>query len=112
MSRLPLEGGQWADLRERLTYEQGRAVRVALLAIEADRAATVDLDLTLIKSYVASWNVLDLDGNAVGLDTPEQAPDDTIQTISIAAINAWKGRADPNAIAARSRTTSRARQSR
>ena len=45
----------------------------------------------LVSSYVEAWNVLDLDGNAVPLNTPELAPDDAIQAISLAAIDLWKG---------------------
>jgi hypothetical protein len=109
--RLPLEGGQWADLRDRLTYGQGHAVRVALMAVDADRTATVDLDIALVRAYVSAWNVLDLDGNAVPLDQPETAPDDVIQAIALAGIQAWKGKLDPKGMTALSATTSKARQS-
>jgi hypothetical protein len=106
--RLELPGGQHAILRDRLMYEQARGVRVAMVAIDVDKAALPDLDIALVRAYVESWNVLDIDGNAVPLDTPEAAPDDIIQTIAIAALNAWKGTVTPKAGRGRSSSTLRA----
>jgi hypothetical protein len=82
---LSLPAGQEAVLRERLTYGQAHGVRVAYFAIEANPAAKADLDLALVRAYVSAWTVLDLDGRAVSLDTPELAPDDVIQAIVIKA---------------------------
>lgn len=109
--RLDLPGGQHADLRDRLTYGQGRAVRVALLALEADRAALADLDLALVEAFVADWHVLSIDGGAVPLADAASAPDDVIQAIALAAMDLWKGKPDPKGTTAPSRTTSRARRS-
>ena len=104
--KLELGGGQWADLRDRLTYGQGRDVRVAL---DVARTSTiVDLDIALVRAYVASWNVLDIDGSAVAVDTPELAPDDVIQAIARQCMDTWNGKADPKDTPARSRTTLRA----
>jgi hypothetical protein len=108
--RLPLPGGQYAELRDRLTYQQARAVRAALLAVEADRAALVDLDMALVGAYLVSWNVTDLDGQSVPSDRPDAAPDDVIQAVAAAAIAAWKGTPAPKGMPAPSRTTRRARQ--
>ena len=80
-----LEGGQSATLRERLTYAQARMVRAAYYALEGNPMAQADLDLAMVKAYVSGWNVLDLDGKAVSLDTPELAPDEVIQAIFHAA---------------------------
>jgi hypothetical protein len=111
--RVPLQGGQHAELRDRLTYGQARIVRAAMVAIDIDKAALPDLDLALVCAYVSSWNVLDLDGNAVGLDTPELAPDDMIQAIALAALAKWKGTAGiPKAGSGSSLTTLPAQRSR
>ena len=84
-----LPDGGTATLRERLTYGQARGVRAALLAADADRAAMADLDLALVRAYVSAWSVVDLAGEGVSLDTPELAPDDVIQAIALAAMDAW-----------------------
>lgn len=93
--RLPLQGGEWAELRDRLSYEQGRAVRAALLDVDHDRRAMADLDLALCRAYVAAWNVTGLDGAPVPPESPESAPDDVVQAIASAALKAWKGRLGP-----------------
>lgn len=87
---VPLPGGNSATLRERLTYSQGRAVRAAFIAVDQNPAAMADLDLELVKAFVSSWHVLDLDGNSVGLDEPEKAPDDVIQAISLKCFDIWR----------------------
>lgn len=111
--RVPLPDDQHAILRERLTYAQGRAVRRALLAAEQDRAAMADLDLALLGAYVSEWLVRDLAGEPVPLDKLDEAPDDVIQTLALAAMDLWKGRRDvPKPTAAPSRSTPRARRSR
>ena len=40
--RLPLQGGQEATLRERLTYAQARIIRVAMLAADLWDARTAE----------------------------------------------------------------------
>lgn len=98
--RHPLGDGQWAIFRDRLTYAQGRAVRVALLEAEKDRAKMADLDLALVGAYVSEWYVRDLAGEPVMLPSwPIEAatplpPDDIIQSIAVLAMKAWKGRLD------------------
>lgn len=110
--RLPLPEGQWAELRERLTYEQGREVYAAFIAVDKDRAALVDLNIVLVRNYVSAWSVRDLDGADVPLEAPEGAPWDTLTDIAAKAIDIYKGRKDPKAGAGRSTTTSPARRSR
>lgn len=101
MSRVDLPNGQWAELRERLTYAQAREVRRALLATNEDPLAFADFDLAVVRAYVTSWHVLDIaTGTSVGLDTPEAAPDDVLQPISRAAIQVWNGSADPKGMTA------------
>lgn len=92
--RLPLKDGQWAELRDRLTYAQGRSVRLALLASRDGAPGLADLDLALIRAYVSAWDVRDLDGQPVPLDRPELAPDDVVQDVSLKCMDAWKGRLD------------------
>lgn len=90
--RIELTGGDWADLRDRLLYGQAREVRLAMVAIEADKAAMADVDIVLVRAYVADWHVHDLAGELVPLDTPEAAPDDVIQAIALAGMELWKGK--------------------
>lgn len=88
--RLELADGQWAELRERLTYAQAREIRATLLAVDEDHARLADLDLGLVRAYVSSWHVLDLEANAVALDQPQSAPDDVIQAIAVEAMRRWQ----------------------
>lgn len=105
--RLDLPNGQYADLAERLTYGQARTVRAVYVAMGGDRNVAVDLDITLVRAYVTDWHVLDLDGKTVPLDHAEQAPDDIIQAISLAASGLWKRAGTPKGNgAATSPTTS------
>ena len=108
---VPLQGGQSATLRERLTYAQGRDLRAAFIEVNKDQSAFADLPLACVKAYVSHWNVLDLDGNAVPLDQPELAPWDTIEAIADAIMPIWNGSGVPKAGTAPSPTSSRARRS-
>ena len=93
--RLELPDGQWADLRERLTYAQARDVRRASLSIRGDDLAMADFDLVLVRAYVSGWHVLGIDGAAVPLEGMESAPDDVIQVISSKALDLLNGAPDP-----------------
>lgn len=90
--RIDLPNGQWADLRERLTYGEAKPVRACYALIEkgGKAEAWADLDMELVTAYVTGWNVLDPDGNAVPLDAMESAPDDIVQTIAVAALKLWQ----------------------
>jgi hypothetical protein len=79
-----------------------------MVAVEQDKSALVDLDLTLVGAYVSAWNVLDLEGNAVPLDAPQNAPDDVIQAIALACLELWKTAQLRNAGPGRSQSTLRA----
>ena len=83
--RLELADGQSVMLRERLTYGQAHGVRAAYFAIQGNPQRQADVDMALVRAYVSAWHVLDVDGAAVSLDTPELAPDDVIQVIAQAA---------------------------
>lgn len=112
MTRLVLPDGQWADLRERLSYGDAHAVKVALLRSEQDPILKADVDIALVRAYVEAWHVLSLDGSAVPLPEPELAPDDVIQAIALEAIGKWQGRqVTPKVGNARSRNTPRALRS-
>ncbi len=91
MIRLDLPEGQWADLRERLLYEQARTIRAVLLS----DSAALDFDLTVVRAYVSNWYVLDLAGEPVPVETPEKAPDDTLQAIARRGADIWNGKPDP-----------------
>ena len=87
---VPLPGGQSATLRERLLYQQGRDLRAAFIEVNKDQTAFADLSMALVRAYVESWNVLDLNGNAVPLDKPEGAPWDVIEEIGVKAMGLWQ----------------------
>ena len=89
--RLPLVDGQWAEMRERLTYGQAQPLRAAMGAAKQDFGTADQLTDAFLRAYVSSWNVLDLDGNAVPLDQPDLAPDDVVQAIVLKAAELWKG---------------------
>jgi hypothetical protein len=94
---IDLGEGQSATLRERLTYGQARGVRAAYFAQETNPIAKADLDLALVRAYVSGWTVMDTDGRAVSLDTPELAPDDVIQVIAKEAADLFGGTDLPKA---------------
>lgn len=104
--RVALPEGQWADLRERLTYGQAREVRAAFLRIKDDTVAAADLDIALIRAYVEAWHVIGLSGEAVPIASPDLAPDDVVQTLSLEAIAIWQGKPDPKDTPEPSATTS------
>ena len=106
--RVALPEGQWADLRERLTYGQAREVRAAFLRIKDDPVSAADLDVALIRAYVEAWHVLAIDGTSMALDKLTDAPDDVIQTLSLEAIAIWQGKPDPKDTTKHSATTSQA----
>ena len=108
---VPLQGGQSATLRERLTYAQGRDLRAAFIAVNKDQLAFADLPLACVRAYVSAWNVLDLDGNAVPLDQPELAPWDVIEALGDAIMPLWTGATLPKAGTATSPSTRQARRS-
>lgn len=92
---VPLSGGRTATLRDRLKYEQGRAVRAAILAVDKDPAALIDLDMALVHAYLQAWDVLDDSGDPIPIGEPEKAYDDVIQDVANAAMRIWKGRVSP-----------------
>lgn len=103
--RLELGSGQWAELRERLSYGSAREVRLALLTAEEDRLAMADTDMALVVAYVSAWNVLSITGEAVPLDRPADAPDDVVQAIAIASLRLWNGKPDPKDMTGRTATS-------
>lgn len=113
--RLPLvDGGQWAELRDRLSYGAAHDVRVAFVRMESSLEGAADLDIALVRAYVVAWHVIDLEGNTVPLDAPETAPDDVIQKIALTALDIWNANAVtglPKAGRKRSERTLRALQS-
>lgn len=110
--RLALADGQWCELRERLTHGQARELNRAFLAAKADPSLAADVPLALMQAYVSAWHVLDFDGNAVPLDTPEQAPDSVLVDIAAAAVDLWNGsRTIPKAGTVQPLSSRRARRS-
>ena len=87
--RLELPDGQWAELRERLTHGQATRIRAASIRAKADPGAGADLPTAFMEAFVSSWHVLDFDGHAVSLETPENAPDEIMVDICAAAVDIW-----------------------
>ena len=90
--RLELPDGQWAELRERLSYGQARDIRRAGLAAEQDSILLADLDL----AYV------------VDVKEPERAADVVIQAIAKEAMKVWSRKPNPKASSETSPSTLRA----
>ena len=98
--RIELRDGQWAELRERITHGQDKAVKKAWLRGKAEQSDMIDFDTTLVRTFLRSWNVLDPDGSAIPLDDPdaiERAPEDIVDTLSVHAAELWTGATVPNA---------------
>ena len=94
--RIDLGNGQWAELRERLTYGQAQPLRAAFLRVkEGDADARSDIPRELFAAYVSAWHVLDFDGQAVSLDTPELAPDSVLIDVAAATVDLWNEQAKP-----------------
>lgn len=91
MSRLELPAGQWAELRDRLTYAQARELRLAYFHAQADPMAQADYDLTVVRVFVTSWHVQDFEGHPLALEQPELAPDAVIQAIFAAGVELVPG---------------------
>ena len=111
--RLELGNGQWAELRERLTYGQAQPLRSAMGATKQDWAHSDELTDAFLVAYVESWHVLDLNGNPVTFEDRAQASDTVIQDVVLKAAELWKGMKMPvpKAGSARSRSSQRALRS-
>jgi hypothetical protein len=105
--RLELPDGQWAELRDALTYGQARDVRKLFLAANDDRGQLADIDGAMVRAYLLSWNVHGLDGASLGVDQLDDCPNATIEAIKPVVWKLWQGKPDPKGTTARSRTTLR-----
>jgi hypothetical protein len=107
--RVELPDGQWAELREgRLSYEQAGPLHRMFIAAAANIVDIADLPILLVRAFVTAWDVLDDDGHAVPLETPEKAPYATITAIGVPAAKLWKAQASPKATKRTSPSTLRA----
>lgn len=105
MSRIDLPDGQWAQLRERPTHAQLNVLRRALLRAGDEAEAGADVALAYVSAYVEAWEVKDLAGNQVPLDTAATAPDDIVSAIAGECKERWLGRPDPKDLIVRSPIT-------
>lgn len=94
--RVELRDGQWAELRERITHGQDNDIRRARqLGLEG----AVDWADVLVATFVESWHVLDLDGQAIpweGVSSLARAPDDAVDALWEPVTKLYKASTDPN----------------
>lgn len=95
--RVDLRDGQWADLRERITHGQAKALKVALRRARAEDEAAVEFDTALVRTFLRSWSVNDVDGNPITVEQVDSAPEDIVDDLVQAAIPLWTGATVPNA---------------
>lgn len=105
--RVELPNGQWAELRESLTYGQARGIRRIFLAANDDHGLLADVDFEMVKAYLLSWNVQSTDGSSIGIEQAEEAPDAIVQAIKDVVWDLWNGKPDPKDTTATTPTTLR-----
>lgn len=99
--RLELPDGQWAEVRDRINHGQDKALKVAYNRGKEDVALRVEFDTVLIRTFVTSWFVKDVEtGAPIDLDDPtgiDRVADGVADAIAEAAADIWAGRTSPNA---------------
>jgi hypothetical protein len=82
--KVTLRDGQLAELRERITHGQDKEISKARRKVRDDVEDTgSDID-ALLRAFVSSWNVKDVDGKPINLedgDAFDRAPSDIIDTL-------------------------------
>lgn len=97
--RVELRDGQWADLRERITHGQDKAIRRARLAGGKDPSVAYESVTVLLRAYVRDWYVNDPDGNPIPLgdeDAIDRCPEDIADELFAAGAELWTGVKVPN----------------
>lgn len=97
--RIDLPDGQWAEVRERLTHGEDKALRRVTHAGKTDPALSFDVDTALVRTFVSDWYVLDLDGKTIALSDPDaidRAPGDIIDILAERSAEQWIGATQPD----------------
>jgi hypothetical protein len=97
--RIELRDGQWADLRERITHAQDKAIKKAYAKGLTEPDAKYDFDTVIAREFARAWDVNDPDGKPIPLtdeDAIDRAPDDVVERIVEEATPLWTGATVPN----------------
>ncbi len=92
--RIELRDGQWAELRERITHGEDKALKLVVRAARRDPDQAFDFDTAVVRTFVVAWEVRDLKGEPIRLDAPdaiERAPSDVIDLLVEQATKLWTG---------------------
>jgi hypothetical protein len=98
--RIDLPDGQWADIRERITHADDKAIKRARVRVrETPETALGDEITATLRVFVKAWNVRDIDGNVLNLDDAglEAVPMDIADTLFETILPLYTGVTVPNA---------------
>ena len=82
--KVTLRDGQWAELRERITHGQDKEITKARRRMREDVEETTADVTALLRAFVVTWKVNDLDGKPIAFDDSDaidRAPSDIIDTL-------------------------------
>jgi hypothetical protein len=97
--RVELRDGQWAELHERLTHAEDKALKKMRVRGQDDKTIYFDWQTELVRTFTKRWHVLDRDGQAIPLedaDAIEQAPSDITEALFEPASDLYLGATVPN----------------
>ena len=87
MPRIELRDGQWADLRERITHAQDKAIRRAQWRARVNPETEAGVgDTAALLAFITGWNVNDPDGRPIPLTDPDaidRMPSDIADAIAV-----------------------------
>lgn len=98
MSKLQLNDGQWAELRDWLTHGEEKAVLRTWAAASKNLEEAPEIDTALVRAYLMAWNVKGRDGRELPVEQIDDAPGNIVATIVEVVTERWAGRrgTDPN----------------
>ena len=86
MPRIELRDGQWADLRERITHGQDKAIRRAQLRARLDPGGDAgEGDTVALRAFIRAWSINDPEGKPIALedaDAIDRMPSDIADVIA------------------------------
>jgi hypothetical protein len=97
--RVELRDGQWAELRERITHADDKALKKAHIRGEQEAEAKLDWADLLTATFIRDWHVLDIDGQPIpweGVGSLERAPDDVVDALWEPTFALYKAATVPN----------------
>jgi len=98
--RLELRDGQWAELHERLTHAEDKALKKLRIQGQDDRTLYFDWQTEIVRTFTKRWHVLDREGQSIPLEDPdaiERAPSDILEALFEPASDLYLGATVPNA---------------